>query len=526
MRVVPLGDGARVVRRAPAVQLRALAPDPFPDPGEVVVGLAPVERALDHLADAVDAVEGHRQQARREEGDVLVGRREDERRAVHEEEGHEVRHLHVLERHGRLHDALARGERGEHAFALAVKVERAAFARLAASAEPLDGDLHLGRRDVWAVPKRNRTELVKFVRVPQQRPEPGRTPYVVRQNLQVPGARVPGVPEPVLAEAVPEEAEQSTGEPEQLGAFAEQRRRGGLDEGRRVCLGSASLVACLVETRVLLLPEEHPAAVAAGGVPGPLGVRRRRVCRRFVQPQERARADVEVAQPAVQLRDGGLRLVVPVVRELEPVDDHERQHGAHHRVRVRLESHRALVRLLHHAAAPPELRELRRPAHGERQRDLREHLAVHGAAHAEHVVEEAETAAGKLGSGGRGSRARRLSAFVAGRTAVVRNETGLFFRTARFVILRLFALARGFHRDARVRSAGRHERSVRGTVRHGDAASSPWVRGSGVRRLQFAFRRLRGVLRRHRDDGYVRLARAVASVGSRRRVPRPRASIY
>ena len=171
----------------------------------------------------------------------------------------------------------------------------------------------------------------------------------------------------------------------------------------------------------------------------------------------------------MQLRDGGLRLVVPVIRELEPVDDHERQHGAHHRVRVRLESHRALVRLLHHAAAPPELRELRRPAHGKRQRDLREHIAVHGAAHAEHVVEEAETTVGKLGSGGRGSRARRLSAFVAGRTAVVRNET------ARFVF-RLFARARGFHRDARVRSAGRHERSVRGAVRHGDAASSPRVR--------------------------------------------------
>ena len=80
-----LGDGVRVVRRAPAVQLRALSPDLSTDPVEVVVGLAPVEGALDHLADAVDAVEGHRQQARREEGDVLVGRREDERRAVHEE---------------------------------------------------------------------------------------------------------------------------------------------------------------------------------------------------------------------------------------------------------------------------------------------------------------------------------------------------------------------------------------------------------------------------------------------------------
>ena len=226
VRGVFLGDGVRVVRRASAVQLRALSPDLSTDPGEVVVGLAPVEGALDHLADAVDAVERHRQQARREERDVLVGRREDERRAVHEEERHEVRHLHVLERHGRLHDAFARSERGEHAFALAVEIERAAFARLAAAAKPLDGNLHLGRRDVRPVAKRNRTELVKLVGVSQQRAELGRATHVVRQNLQVPGIRVPGVPEPVLAEAVPEEAEQTTGQPKQLGAFAEQRGGG------------------------------------------------------------------------------------------------------------------------------------------------------------------------------------------------------------------------------------------------------------------------------------------------------------
>ena len=53
----------------------------------------------------------------------------------------------------------------------------------------------------------------------------------------------------------------------------------------------------------------------------------------------------------MQLADGGLRLVVPVVCEFEPVHDHERQHGTHHGVRVRLESDGTLERFLHLAAA-------------------------------------------------------------------------------------------------------------------------------------------------------------------------------
>ena len=151
------------------------------------------------------------------------------------------------------------GERGEHAFALAVKVERAAShvsprRRSLSTATCILVAATFGRfetesnrtREVRPCPSTASRAWANPVRRPSEPPSPR-------------GSRSGGT-RACARGAVPEEAEQSTGEPEQLGAFAEQRRRGGLDEGRRVCLGSASLVACLVETRVLLLPEEHPAA--------------------------------------------------------------------------------------------------------------------------------------------------------------------------------------------------------------------------------------------------------------------------
>ena len=104
-----------VLFRAPAVNLHVVAPHASRS-REIVVRFPPVERPLDHLADAVDPVESHGEQTAGEKRDVLVRYREYERPSgVDEEEGDEIGHLDVPERNGvattQLHDFSAASTR-------------------------------------------------------------------------------------------------------------------------------------------------------------------------------------------------------------------------------------------------------------------------------------------------------------------------------------------------------------------------------------------------------------------------------
>ena len=159
-------EGLRIPAGAPPVDLDALPPNPEADPGEIVVGLAPVEGTLDDLADGVDAVERHGEETRGKERDVLVGHREDERRRVGEEEGDEVAHLQVLEGYRRRHHPLAGLERRQHELALAVQIERGALAHVTQPPVVLHDGLDPGHHGVGAVLKRNAGKLGNLRRVP------------------------------------------------------------------------------------------------------------------------------------------------------------------------------------------------------------------------------------------------------------------------------------------------------------------------------------------------------------------------
>ena len=154
-----------VLFRAPAVNLHALAPHAKTDAREIVVRFPPVERPLDHLADAVDPVESHGEQTAGEKRDILVRYREYERRGVDEEEGDEVGHLDVLERNRRGDDAFARFQRREDPFALAVQIERAALAHVPEPSMVFHDGLHARHHGVGSVLKRHARVRRHLVRV-------------------------------------------------------------------------------------------------------------------------------------------------------------------------------------------------------------------------------------------------------------------------------------------------------------------------------------------------------------------------
>jgi hypothetical protein len=180
--------------RAPLVDLHALAPDPQPDAGDVVVRLRPVERPLDDFADGVDPVKRHREEARREKRDVLITHREYERRAVREQKRHERANLDVLERYRRRHDALARFQGRHHELALAVQVERAAFADVPQPTVVLDDGLYPRHDHVRAVLKRHLAVLVRLARAFEQRPERRRAVSVFHEQLLIPRLGIVRVP--------------------------------------------------------------------------------------------------------------------------------------------------------------------------------------------------------------------------------------------------------------------------------------------------------------------------------------------
>eukprot|EP00982_Pelagococcus_subviridis_P006537 30154-Pelagococcus_subviridis.AAC.8 len=122
-------------------------------------------------------------------------------------------------------------------------------------------------------------------------------------------------------------------------------------------------------------------------------LRRRSSVRSFSSSAARALA---TAPSAPSYPGSPSRASLPIVRELKPVHDHEREDGPHDRVRVRLERDRALVRLLDVPAAPDQLRDLRGPADDERERDLRDDFAVNRVLEPEDVEDEAERVRGQL----------------------------------------------------------------------------------------------------------------------------------
>mmetsp|Transcript_8430 Transcript_8430/g.37254 ORF Transcript_8430/g.37254 Transcript_8430/m.37254 type:complete len:216 (+) Transcript_8430:1136-1783(+) len=165
--------------------------------------------------------------------------------------------------------------------------------------------------------------------------------------------------------------------------------------------------------------------------------------------QERAHTNIKVSQATVQLTYRGLGLVVSVVRKLEPVDNHKRQHRSNHQVRVGRECDGALKRLLHLTATPPQLHHLRHPPDDEREEHLRDDLTVYGLLEAEDVGDESVPSFGEL-------RLRRVSIPLSGRDGG--GVVGCTVRSA--------SLNRIFDPRRLIRSLGAEKRDVGCSVRH------------------------------------------------------------
>ena len=376
-----------------------------------MVGLAPVEGTLDDLTDGVDAIERHGEEARGKERDVLVGHREDERRRVREEEGDKVAHLQVLEGYRGCDHPLAGLERGQHELALAVQIKRCALAHVAEPAVVLHDGLDLGHHFVCTILERDARKFSNLLSVPHERPDARHPALILEQQLLITRVWIVQVSKSLLPEHMADETEEQAREPQQLGPLVHEK--------------SASLshtFHILTVVPGLTLPSVS---------------------------QERAHTDVKVSQATVQLTDRGLGLVVSVVRKLEPVDNHKRQHRSNHRVRVGRECDGALKRLLHLTATPPQLHQLRHPPDDEREEHLRDDLTVYGLLEAEDVGDESVPSVGEL-------RLRRVSLPQSGR-----DGGGVVGSTVRSA-----SLNRIFDPRRLIRSLGAEKRVVGCSMRH------------------------------------------------------------